>query len=207
MALRFLHANQETYPNVKTEINLDSECDIIIDGIVAIECKYIHSMSGLVKNVRKAKKQIEKRVGDGQAKFGFIALDLSHVCQPAYIQEFIDYTFERFLKNRHKLKNKLEFSDSIIKSILNDRNFYKIISSYIMSEIESMLYSELGFTYDMGQYTHAIIYQSLNSYCFEHEDSVVPLTTRGMSYIINRNLSPDEQLRTRKTIHSLAVGV
>ncbi|TYC54630.1 hypothetical protein ETQ85_18335 [Zoogloea oleivorans] len=205
MGVRFLLALKEKNPN--TKISLDGVCDVIVNDTIAIECKYIHSPSGLVKNVRKAKKQIEERVSKSQAKFGFIALDLSHICPRENIKEFANYTFGKFAANYETLESKGRIKDDILKEILNNNYFYKILSSYISAEIETSLYSELGFSYDLGQKALAIIFQSINSFAFEYKGKVLPLTTRGMTYFLNPALKNKSALDVKKFIHGLAVGV
>ena len=67
MATRFLRASQKENKSVK--INLESDCDIIVNDSIAVECKYIHSQAGIVFNVSKADSQVATRVANGQAKF------------------------------------------------------------------------------------------------------------------------------------------
>lgn len=205
MGVRFLLAFKNKDAN--TKINLDGVCDVIVNDSIAIECKYIHSASNLVKNIQKAKNQIEQRVSDGQAKLGFIALDLSNICPRERVKEFANYTLNRFIENYEILKSKGHIQGDILEQILKDNNFYKIISNYIMVEVETSLYSELGFSYEMGSNTKAIIFQSINSFAFEYKGTVRPITTRGMTYFLNTHLSNDEALNIQKMIHSLAVGI
>ena len=203
MGVRFLLASKKS--NIK--INLDTVCDVLIDNNIAIECKYIHSSSNLVKNIRTAKKQVEKRITDGEANVGFIALDLSHICPKEKVQEFANYTLDKFIQNYESLREKRRIDGDILKQILSDNNFSKIIGSYIMLEVETSLYEELGFSYDMGDSVLAIIFQSMNAFAFEYEEKVYPLTTRGMTYFLNTKLNDNEALKTQKYIHQLAVGV
>ncbi|HDN9022204.1 TPA: hypothetical protein P2I16_004297 [Aeromonas salmonicida] len=203
MALRFLLSLKETKPR----INLESECDVIINDKVAIECKYIHSLSNIIKNIRKANNQIDKRVENGQAEIGFIALDLSHVCSKDKVEEFAEYTFNRFVDNYRYLEEKRRISSDILERILVDNNFKKIINSYFMSEVETALYGELGFSYDMGPNVLAIIFQSMNSFCFEYEGRIMPVAVRGMTYFINRDLDDEKTRQVKSYIHSLAVGI
>ena len=203
MGVRFLLAFKES--NIK--INLDTVCDVLINDNIAIECKYIHSSSNLVKNIRAAKKQIEKRITDGEAKTGFISLDLSHIFLKEKVQEFASYTLDKFIKNYERLRKKRRIEGDILQQILNDNNFSKIIISYIMRELETSLYEELGFSYDMGDNVLAIIFQSINSFTFEYEEKIHPLTTRGMTYFLNTKLNESEALKTQEYIHKLAVGL
>lgn len=202
MAIRFFKA----YRNNKVKINLNSVCDVIIDDYIAIECKYIHSISNIMKNIKKAKKQIEKRVEDSQAKFGFIALDLSHICPRKKVNEFAKFTFDRFVENYEILEKRCQNKDINIDEILEDKNFKNIIRSYIAHEIEIALFNELGFDYDLGKNVLAIIFQAKISFAFEYKDKVLPLATRCMSYFINKNLDKECYLSVKKFIHTLSVG-
>lgn len=203
MALRFLLASKEAKP----KINLESECDVIVDNKTAIECKYIHSLSNIIKNIKKANDQIDKRVENGQAKIGFIALDLSNICPMDKVEEFAEYTFSKFLDNYQNLETKQRISGDILDKILLDNNFKRIISSYLMSEVETALYGELGFSYDMGPNALAIIFQSMNSFCFEYEGRIRPIAARGMTYFLNRNLNHESARKVQAYIHTLAVGI
>ena len=203
MALRFLLASKETKP----KINLESECDVIVNDKIAIECKYIHSLSNIIKNIKKANNQIDKRVKNGQAEIGFIALDLSHICPRDKVEEFAEYTFNKFVDNYRYLETKRRISGDILDQILVDNNFKKIISNYLMCEVETALYGELGFSYDMGTNTLAIIFQLMNSFCFEYEGRIMPMAVRGMTYFLNRNLNYEQDRKVQAYIHSLAVGI
>lgn len=205
MASRFLLALQKNNENIK--INLAGDCDIILDDTLAIECKYIHSSSNMLKNIQKADSQVSTRVNDGEAKSGFIALDLSHICSRRRIDDFVDFTFNRFVENYEILKKKKRLSGDLLELILNDNNFLKIISNYIMVEVETSLYSEIGLTYKMGPHTMAIIFQSANSFVFEYQGNTRPLSTRGMTYFVNTELSSEMRNIVEKFIHKLAVGI
>ena len=207
MAVRFLLSLKNSDKNSNAKINLDGVCDIIIDDTVAIECKYIHSTSNIIKNIQKSKRQIDKRIADNQAKYGFIALDLSHICPKEKIKEFADYTLNKFIESYEILRTKGHIEGEILKRILNDRNFSKIIGNYILMEVETALYSELGFSYDLGKNVVAIIFQSTNSFVFKYKDEVYPLPTRGMTYHLNANLTSNQAVKIKSFIHSLAVGI
>lgn len=73
MALRYLLCKEQK------NINITSECDVIIDDDIAIECKFLHGESGFEQNIRKANNQIITRIEDGLAKRGFISIDISHL--------------------------------------------------------------------------------------------------------------------------------
>ncbi|EFF81790.1 hypothetical protein HMP0015_2742 [Acinetobacter haemolyticus ATCC 19194] len=205
MGVRFLLALKNK--GISTTVNLDGVCGIIVNDEIAIECKYIHSQSNMVKNIKEAKKQIEKRIDNNQAKYGLIALDLSHICPREKVNNFANSTLNDFIEMYEMLKSKGYIEGNVLSSILHDRNFYKIISSYILSQVETSFYYELGFSYDLGASTKAIIFQSLNSFAFEHNDILIPLSTRGMTYYLNKELNEESELETIKLIHSLVVGI
>jgi hypothetical protein len=209
MAVRFLLSLKNSDKNSNAKINLDGVCDIIINDLIAIECKYIHSTSNIIKNIQKAKNQIDKRIADNQAKYGFIALDLSHICPKEKFKEFANYTLNKFIESYEILRTKGHIQGGILKNILDDRNFLKIISSYIMMVVETTLYSELGFSYDLGGNVIAIIFQSNNSFVFEYKDEVYPVPTRGMTYFLNPKLrlTNNKVVEIERFIHSLAVGI
>ncbi|MEY4978673.1 MAG: hypothetical protein RLZZ352_943 [Pseudomonadota bacterium] len=203
MGVRLLSALKDK----NAKINLDGICDVIINNEIAIECKYIHSPSNIVKNIQTAKHQIQTRVDDKQANCGFIALDLSHICPREKILEYVNYTLDKFITSYTMLSSKGYINGNIVQHIIDDKNFSKIICSYIMMEVETCLYSELGFSYDLGKNTLAIIFQSINSFVFVHENQMFSITTRGMTYFVNDKLPLNTKEKTINFIHSLAVGI
>jgi len=201
MATRFLLSTQSN-----AHINLDGDCDVIVDNM-AIECKYIHSRKNLMKNISKAKEQIEKRVRDEQAKFGLIALDLTHICPIDKINAFVKSTFNLFAPNHEKIILKQRMDKGVVESVIDDKNFSKIIQSYVMHEVETALYSELKFDYDMGERTLGIIFQINNSFCVEYKGQIVPIPGRGLTYRLNSRLSKDHYIMIEEYVHKLAVGI
>lgn len=202
MAVRFLQVEK----GAPRKVNLLTDCDLIVNNELAVECKYIHSKSNLVKNISKAKKQVETRVCNNEAEFGYIALDLSSVIPLIELNNFFNFTYSRFLKNYENFYEK-NIVDDVVRHLLLDRNFIKIISSYISHEVESILYGELGVKYDLGENVKAIIFQSFNTFCIEYENKIYPISIRGMSYFINHKLSKNETIEIQKNIHKLAVGI
>ncbi|KIP98733.1 MULTISPECIES: hypothetical protein [Pseudomonas] len=202
MAARFIPRNADS-----VSINLKGECDIIIDDIVAIECKYIHSISSLTKNVSKAKSQIKKRIEDDQAKFGFIALDLSNVISRERIESFSAYTYESYMGSYGVLRQKRKLNGSLIEGVRSNRNAAQIISNVITDELETQFYGEVGFEYDMGEDCKAIILQALINVCVEHEGEILPVSFRGVTYVLNHRLSKEEAAAIKKFIHSLPTGI
>lgn len=192
--------------NNKTEIHLDADCDVVVDDTIAIECKYIHELAGINWAIRKAKGQIDTRIRDAQAKYGYIAIDLSNILPQGKINEFVKFVFKRFLENHEYLTNKEYEQNDVLSNILKDRNFSNILTSYINHEAEKLFYGELGFNYDLGGNVKAVLFQFVYTYAFEYQDRVVPVPMRGMGYYINKNLDKSACVDTKKFIHSLAVG-
>lgn len=201
MGIRFLLSQKDN-----TRINLDGACDVIINDAIAIECKYIHSKNNLLKNISKANKQINKRIADNQAKLGFIALDMSHICSEEKIRKFINVTFDNFLDSYKSLASRGHVDD-ILQSLSENKNFKEIIGSFITHEAEVTLFNELGFNYDMGSNSYAILYQAVYTHCFDYEGSTLPITFRGMTYLLNSKIPESQRQDIQKFIHNLAVGV
>ncbi|PRD16521.1 hypothetical protein [Pantoea coffeiphila] len=203
MGIRFFKA----FKGQPVKVDLNGVCDVIIDGIIAIECKYIHSIQRLKENISKAKKQIECRVNDKQAEFGFVALDLSHVYDHKKVQDFANYTFEHFVRNYEILKGRNRIEGDVLESIINDNNFNKIISSYMMNEVETSMYAEIGFSYDLGKDVLAIMFQVMNSLVFEYQGKKRPTIIRGLTYFINSDLEKEKYLSIKSFLSQLQVGI
>lgn len=198
---RFALANEGS-----EKVSLSGRGDIKIGDDIAVECKNIRSLNNLVKNVDKGKYQIEKRVTNGEIKFGFIALDISNIFPTEKAQEFLQRIFDGFYSNHAKLKEFQRFDQEIVDSVLEDKNFQNIIQSYIMHEAETALYSALSLRYNMGGATLGIIFQVNKCFLIEGDEQYIPLPIRGMTYIINSRLSKDLQNNAAKYINLLAVG-
>jgi len=188
------------------KVSLSGRGDVKVGEDIAIECKNIRSLNNLVKNVDKGKLQIEKRVASGEVGFGFIALDVSNIFPESKAQEFINKTFDEFYKNHARLKEFQCFDQEVIDSVLEDKNFQKIIQSYIMHEAETALYSALPLRYDMGGATLAIIFQVNKCFLIEDRGQHIPLPIRGMTYLVNGKLSGDSRSNVENYIKRLAVG-
>lgn len=198
------------------EIDLDSICDIIIDNKMAIECKYIHSQKKISDNISYAIDQINKRIEDGLAEFGFIAIDLSHIIDKNKIREFAKKMFNDFLLNYEILANQSCFSNALqenglVNSLLKDKKFIGIIQSYISHEMEVIFYNSLKnktlLKIKDNQSIKAVIFQINENFCFEKNGDLFPIPMRAMQYYINQSLSNEEYDSVEKMIHELAVGV
>ncbi|MHC0520547.1 hypothetical protein [Vibrio harveyi] len=201
MGVRFVLALRES-----GRVSLSGQGDVTIANEIAIECKNIRSAKNLVKNVDKAKDQIEKRVTKEEAKFGFIALDISNIFPMEKAQNFVQEMFDTFAENHAKLKTFQRFDQSIIDSVLDDRNFQNLIQSYIMHEAETSLYSALPLRYAMGNSVFGIMFQVNKCFVITYEEQYVPIPTRGMTYLLNPALTDKSYKRVQQFIHGLAVG-
>ena len=203
MGVRFFQAARG-----KAKINLAGECDVVVNNEIAIECKYIHSLSSLIKNIEKADKQIIQRVSDEQAVFGFIAIDLSHVIPREVINRFAGVVFNEFTESYRSMSmSGIRLRGNLIDHIMSDKNFYKIISNYIMHKAESVLHTEANLEPLISENTVAVLYQTVNSFYFELDGISLPLVTRGMSYYPNPNSARAASPQIKQLIHGLAVGV
>lgn len=205
MAARFLKSIQKN--NEKVKINLAGDCDIIVDETLAIECKYIHSQAGIVANVDKGNEQVAKRIANRQANCGFVAVDLSNLAPREKINNFINFTLSNFLESYARLEAKQPIRRNLLERVLSDRNFSEIIGDYFSFEVETILYEELGFSYEMGDGTMAILVQAINTFVVEYEGQVVPIPSRCMTYIINPKLGAKVTDEVKQFIHELAVGI
>jgi hypothetical protein len=201
MAIRFISSNSKKY---EIQLGGGHECDIIIDNDIAIECKYIHSHSNLEKNISRAKKQINKRIEEQKAKKGYIALDFSNIIDKEKLNSFISYTFEIFKSNYSKMKGN---KSDITKSITNDGNFKKIIQSILTHEIELLLYEKITTSYDLGENTKAIMYQTNYTMMLEDETSISPIPIRSLCFFLNQKNTVQDNKETLNIINSLAVGI
>lgn len=198
---RFVLSLRDSY-----KVSLSGQGDVTIGNDIAIECKNIRSLKNLVKNVDKAKEQVEVRVAKDEVKFGFIALDISNIFPMEKVQVFVQDNFDVFAKNHTKLKELQKFDQSVVDSVLEDRNFQKLIQSYIMHEAETSLYSTLSMRYAMGEAVFGIMIQVNKCFVVQYEDLYLPIPTRGMTYILNSGLSEEHSERIKRFIHTLAVG-
>lgn len=198
------------------QIDLSSTCDIIIDNKIAIECKYIHSQQKISENVSYAIKQINKRIEEGLAEFGVIAIDLSHVIDKNKIRKFAKKIFNNFLENYKVLADQGCFShdlqkEGLVSALLKDKKFIAIIQSYITHEMEVIFYS--SFEHKVlskiknNQSIKAVIFQMNESFCFENNGELFPIPMRAMQYYINQSLPDKEYDSVEKMIKDLAVGI
>jgi hypothetical protein len=188
------------------KVNLAGNGDVIIGDEIAIECKNIRSLNNLVKNVDKAKKQIEDRVSTDAAKFGFIALDISNIFPMEKVQDFVQKVFNDFANNHEKLIEFQRFDQNVVDSVLDDSNFQKLIQSYIIHEAETTLYSALPLRYGMGEKVFGIIFQVNKCFVVEYNAHYQPIPIRGMTYLLNPRLPKNSSEKVTGYIHSLAVG-
>lgn len=201
MGARFALANSGS-----SKVSLSGQGDVTVGEELAVECKNIRSLNNLVKNVDKAKYQIEGRVAKGEVKFGIIALDISNIYPMEKAQEFLQRVFEDFYRSHVKVNEFQRFDQSVVDSVLEDRNFQNIIQSYIMHEAESALYSALPLRYSMGEVVLGVIFQINKCFVISDSERYIPIPIRGMTYLLNDRLSESSHKKIKEYIHSLAVG-
>lgn len=187
------------------QIDMSNNCDLIINNQIAVECKYIHSKSNMVKNIDKAIKQIDKRIFDKQAKYGLIALDLTHICQDESFYNNIQLIYKMFLDENKKLTN-LYSEDELLFSVVSNKNFKNSIHAYLNHTFETTFRSSFN-PKKLNINTKAIIYQCNFSFSFSDKENIIPISSRNMTFYLNDNLNEEEKKEMENLIHSLAVGI
>ncbi|AZL68722.1 hypothetical protein [Pseudomonas oryziphila] len=205
MALRFL-------PSEKATVNLDMTtiCDVIVNEELAVECKYLHGIKGLRPNLSKGLKQLDERVEKKLASYGFVALDLSALVDHQKIWNFAQSVFSEFLGVYAKLeeRNKLA-AGGILQHATKDKNFEKIISSFVSLQIESIFYGELGDheVEKMSKHCLGVLFQCSVDLVFEHDEELLPVSIRAMNYFINPSIPASQHDEIRHAIKNLASGI
>lgn len=199
MAVRFLQPK-----NGDISVNLMTECDLVINDFLAIECKYLHSEKSAKDNILEAFRQIKKRVDDGMAEVGIVSLDISFILKNDNFNKIILSVFNQFIDNYKKTFPLYE--QSLIKEVILDSNFNKICSSLINHFAEILILSLLDkeIYEKMHREVICITYQVQGELMFEKNDVVLPVPYRMMSYKLNHQLSKDEQNKVTNILHSLS---
>ncbi|MDX2123380.1 MAG: hypothetical protein SFX46_00955 [Aeromonas hydrophila] len=201
MAVRFAISTKNI-----AKINLDTECDVIVNESAAIECKCLHNEARINDNVRKAINQINKRIADGQAKYGLVALDLSNVAVSESDKKVIYDLFYKFADDFQKITNS---GASVCRMVIQNNNFASILRAFLSHCIEAKFYQNLSKSLvedKMSNHIKAIIYQASVYFVFSYDDICIPVPIRFMNYLINPNLTSDESDDIKEKIHSLEVG-
>lgn len=198
MAVRFLQPSKE-----KVNVNLLTDCDIVIDETLAIECKYLHSEKSAKERITEGIRQVQRRVEDGIAKIGIVSIDISFIFDDDKFNNLILSVFNDFYCNYKKTFDLDDYF--LIKEIVLDRNFNKICSSLINHHSEFFIISLLSddIYSKMTKEVLGITYQVQSQLMFQKEDILLPVPYRMMSYKLNPALSDEEQLSVKKLIHSL----
>ncbi|HFN6477748.1 TPA: hypothetical protein ACHFX9_001248 [Citrobacter farmeri] len=204
MALRYLLCKEQK------NINITSECDVIIDDDIAIECKFLHGESGFEQNIRKANNQIITRIEDGLAKRGFISIDISHLVSKKEIQDFIDSIFIEFLEQYKNLGVSIKDAQS---QIPHNKNFKKIVQGYVNQKIE-YYYHKAKNTYvqfNLDSKVIGVFYQYEDVFLLDSDEYATCLPIRigcydmNDKYILNNPSIDKDELK--KEFHSLATGI
>ena len=204
MALRYLLCGAQK------KINITSECDIIVDNDIAIECKFLHGESGFEQNIRKANNQIIKRIKDGLANRGFISIDISNLVSKKEIQDFINFIFTEFCDQYKKLGINSEDAQSQIP--LN-KNFQKIINGYINQKIEYFYYKakKTYVHFNLDSRVFGVFFQYEDVFLLDSGENVTCVPIRIGCYDINDIYIQENPSIDKKTLsqefHSLANGI
>ncbi|BCX74770.1 hypothetical protein [Acinetobacter sp. Tol 5] len=200
--------------NAETDINLDTDCDIILENEIAVECKYIRSENRISDNIEKAIDQIDKRIEAGLAKKGIIAIDLSNLFDRENVIAFAKSILDRFIYHHEILNNQGvhygKFKD--VKSIINaNKGYSDIVGRYLQNEIEMVFLKALSNKVDekfqTSKHSVAITYEASFGIGFEYNGQSVHFPIRCLSYYMNQNLSEHDNNYYKKFLHLLAVGM
>lgn len=213
IAVRFFLSSKKN--NMPSKINLSTDCDIIVDNIIAIECKYIESERNMEKNIKKAISQIEKRISNNQAKFGIIALDLRNVIDVKKIDNFSNELFNNFYQIISELKNNPTMSKKIVgevsANVIFNGDFQNIASSYFHSNLEYSFYKNINKNIQNKLNSNiniwGIFFQANHSFILQYDDEVVPIPNRGLGYYLNERLPKEGYHIVQNLIHQLATGI
>ncbi len=94
-------------------------------------------------------------------------------------------------------------------SVIQDRNFIKILTSFASHQLEAVFYRNFKKS-ELSKLSHnkvGVIFQLNISLLFEYQGEVIPIPSRAMSYYINKNINENKRDRVQKLIHSLATGI
>ena len=209
MASRFIKAFDR-----KIAVDLSTDCDIIIADQIAVECKYILSEKRVSDNIQKAIDQLNNRVDKKLAKFGIIAIDLSNLFDKAEVIEFSKKVFDRFVYHHEILNTQgIKYGElqQISDVIEQNKNYMKVIKSYLQNEIEMVFLRSV--TNKVMENMHrdtkivAIAYQAAFGVGFEHKGEKISTPIRCMSYFINNNLNNEGKSRIKELLKALEVGL
>lgn len=90
-----------------------------------------------------------------------------------------------------------------------DKNFQKIIRSYITHEMEIIFHEfflNRAKENKLGENVHFIVYQVNDATPFEYNTELIPVAMRVMTYYPNPNISDEIIAKTKSLIHSLETG-
>jgi hypothetical protein len=196
MASRFL--NKLT----PSKINLGTICDIIIDNEIAIECKYIHSKENICKNITSAMKQIDSRVDEKLARYGFVAIDISNVVNFDSERKFaIEHFNNLYIDNQHNVSP---------MDVLKSKEFQKPIMESFASATGNMFISAINgndMSKNLNVNTRAILIQVNTSFHVETAEKIIPAPFRMLDHYINPLLDENLQYITKQRIMSLCKGI
>lgn len=170
-------------------IDLSTDCDLIINQNIAIECKYIHGANKLEDNIKKARRQIYKRINSELAKIGIIAVDMSNLLSSNTFNGIIDVHEEYSSQEEMLLKFKGFYSKHVIDKL--DMEIGNIHNNKIFSDSNTI---------------HAVLLQSFNFVVIDLKDSYIPFVSRILYPIYNPSLSEEERLKLSPIIKSLEIG-
>lgn len=208
MAIRFARGSIGSFA-----VSLETDCDIIINNRLAIECKNLQSAKKVKQRVRYASDQLERRFEEGLATHGFIAVDVSALIDRNKFRQFADGVFECFEGTYTAMSSAGSFAptireNGILSSIKSDANYQKIITSYIAHQAEFALHSNLGdFRLEhLPKNCWGIIIQSTVPLSISDNERMVPIPIRTTSYFLNPSFPEKLKGEMRDFLGRLSTG-
>lgn len=183
--------------NKTSIIDMKTDCDVIIDQDMAIECKYLHSKKGIRDNIKKGFQQIEKRISDNLAKQGFIAVDITYLCSKDRVKKFADATLEWYILNLSDIRMSEEDK---FNAVIRNKNYIKTVMAYATNEATVMVCNALDL-FKKGQdslfarYSNSVkgvTCQYFLPIFIEFKDFYEPIHLRSMEPIVNPYLNRND---------------
>lgn len=177
--------------------------DIILNKTTAIECKKIHAIGAIGRNIRSANKQIIKRItSDPEVQNGIIALELTNNFYHDDLQEFADSLFKRFIVGYREIGHTEQEAADII--CVNDRAFRELVNRYGSTLLEFYFFSEFREKRSdckIDPRVMGIFYQYESMLSLEWQDGSTLITVRGATYLIN-----PEYIKNHKNYNGQDIG-
>ncbi|WOX50605.1 hypothetical protein R2E40_12370 [Aeromonas sp. CD] len=147
-------------------------------------------------------KQIDSRVGENLAKYGFIAIDISNVVNFDAGKKFAIEHFNNLYKDNQNNVSPMD--------VLKSKEFKKPIMESFLSAARDMFISAINgndMSNNLNLNTRAILIQANTSFHVETADKIIPAPFRMLDHYIYPLLDENLQHITKQRIMSLCKGI